>query len=136
MFLNWILPIYFLYSYYLLLSLGFKISSNEYPKNVNPKTRKITHNPAGTKNHQAPILTAPDVNAPLRICPQLGTMGFPNPKKLKVVSVSIAVAVTSMVLENTKGNTLGNICLIIIYPLPAPTDIALSMKGLSFIDKV
>lgn len=53
--------------------------------------------------------------------------GRPNPRKLKVASVAIAVAILLIIIKKIAGMKLGIICFLIIYGKPAP---------MSFVDRM
>ncbi len=70
--------------------------------------------------HQLPVVIAPTEKASSSMVPQEVRVGSPRPRKLRVVSVRIAMATVSVVLAKTMGITLGSTCLVIWWRRPAP----------------
>ena len=92
--------------------------------------------PGGRMYHQLPVVIDPTSKASSSMVPQEVRVGSPSPRKLRVVSVRIAIATVSVVLANTIGITFGRTCLVIWWRRPAPIAWARSTYGRSLIDSV
>src|SRR4030042_458991 len=95
---------------------------------------RMMNAPGARMFHHAKLLKAPFSYAVSSMVPQLMTLGSPRPKKSRNDSENIEFATSRIVLANIRGKTFGRICLDMILPLPAPTEIARSTNVFSLID--
>ena len=72
-------------------------------------------NPGGISHHQYPRISADAACASCSICPQVGKVGSPNPRKLNEDSYNIAAGTANAKLARVKGNNWGTIWRKIIF---------------------
>ena len=64
--------------------------SSALPMNTNARPVMAIIRPGGTIHHHNPLAAAPNVFASCNICPHVGKVGSPRPRKLRPASVVIA----------------------------------------------
>jgi hypothetical protein len=109
------------------LNFGSRASRNPSPRRFNKLTVKKIANP-GAKI----IIHDPVVRPVFRICPQLGRVISPSPKKLIVDSVKMADATPKVADTKTGPMALGRICLKIIVLSRKPDALADATKSRFF----
>src|SRR3954451_20820246 len=87
-----------------LISLMFAFFPKDLPIKINAMLVKEIINPGGISHHQYPRISADAACASCSICPQVGKLGSPNPRKLNEDSYNIAAGTANAKLAKVKGN--------------------------------
>ena len=74
------------------------MASSAFPINTNANPVIAIIAPGGTIHHHKPLDAAPKVCASCKICPHVGNVGSPRPRKLKPASVVIAAGTEIAIL--------------------------------------
>ena len=80
------------------------IASNALPIKTNARPVIAIIIPGGAIHHHNPLAAAPYVFASCKICPHVGNVGSPRPKKLRPASVVIAAGTDIATLAKAYGN--------------------------------
>ena len=74
--------------------------SSAFPMNTKERPVIAIIIPGGTIHHHRPLAAAPNVFASCKICPHVGNVGSPKPRKLRPASVVIAAGTEIAILAN------------------------------------
>ena len=102
--------------------------SNAFPINTNARPVIAIIIPGGAIHHHSPLAAAPYVFASCNICPHVGNVGSPKPKKLIPASVVIAAGTEIAILANAYGAAARGLWWWI-----APPGIMIAITGLAFV---